>query len=135
MAPNPTETTAQLHLMQKGGPFEVARVPKRPPAPDQLLIRQHATALNGLDLKQRDSGMFISRWPHVLGIEGAGVVEAVGSDVRNFRPGDEIMACMAGKARGEDWGGSYREHVNVPVSFFVAKKPNNISIEEAASLP
>lgn len=84
MGPNPTETTAQLHLMQKGGPFEIARVPKRAPAPDQLLIRQHATALNGLDLKQRDTGLFISRWPHVLGIEGAGVVEAVGSDVRDF---------------------------------------------------
>jgi NADPH:quinone reductase-like Zn-dependent oxidoreductase len=127
--------TAQLHLMQTGGPFEVAQVPKRTPGPNELLIRQHATALNGRDLKQRDYGLFISRWPHVLGIEGAGVVEAVGSDVWDFRPGDEIMACMAGQAHGENWGGSYQEHVNVPASFFVAKKPSNISMEEAASLP
>jgi hypothetical protein len=52
----------------------------------RLYIRQQATALNGLDLKQRESGLFISRWPHVLGIEGAGVVEAVGSDARDFQP-------------------------------------------------
>lgn len=135
MSHNPAETTIQLHLMQKDGPFEIARVPKSAPGPDQLLIRQHATALAGLDLKQRDSGLYISRWPHVLGIEGAGIIEAVGSDVLDFRPGDETMACMAGKARGEDWGGSYQEHVNMPVSFFVAKKPSNVSIEEAASLP
>ncbi|KAJ9616822.1 hypothetical protein H2200_000541 [Cladophialophora chaetospira] len=135
MAPSPTTTTSQLHLMQKGGPFEFAQVPKPAPAPDQILVRQHATAINGLDLKQRDTGLFIPRWPHVLGIEGAGIVEAVGSDVRDFKPGDEVMACLAGRARGEDWGGSYQEHVNVPIDFFVAKKPKNISFEEAASLP
>ncbi len=135
MAPNPRERTAQLHLIHKGGPFEVTQVPKRFPAPDQVLVRMYATALNGLDLKQRDTGLFISRWPHVLGIEGAGVVEAVGSDVRDFQPGNEIMGCMAGQAQGKDWGGSYQEHVLMPTSFFVAKKPSNISIEEAASLP
>lgn len=60
MTSNPTQTTAQLQLTQKGGPFKIARVPKRSPGPDQLLGRQHATALNGLDLKQRDTGLFIS---------------------------------------------------------------------------
>ncbi|KAJ4303459.1 hypothetical protein N0V90_002354 [Kalmusia sp. IMI 367209] len=129
------DTTSQLHLIAKGGPFGFASASKPTPASDQLLIRVQATALNSLDLKQRDTGLFISRYPHVLGIEGAGVVETVGSDVKGFQPGDEIMACLAGNARGLGWGGSYAEHVTVPEKFFVARKPKNISIVEAASLP
>ena len=120
--------------MQKGGPLQIAQVPKPTLAPDQVLIRQRAIALNGLDWKQRDFGVLVERWPHVLGIEGAGIVEAVGSDVRDLRRGDEVTAWMAGAAHGEDWGGSYQECVVVPACF-VAKKPKNISIEEAASLP
>lgn len=127
-------TTAQLQCMQKGGPFRIVDVPIPVLEPDQVLIRQRAIALNDLDRKQRDLGHLIDKWPHVLGIEGAGVVEAVGSDVSNFQPGDEVIGWAPGRAHGENWGGSYQERVVIPVSF-VAKKPRNISIEDAASLP
>ncbi len=120
--------------MGKGGPLQIAHVPKPVLAPDQVLIRQRAIALNDLDRKQLEIGILVERWPHVLGIEGAGEVEAVGSEVTNVRPGDEVMAWMAGMAHGEAWGGSYQERVVVP-AYFVAKKPRNISIERAASLP
>ena len=134
MASSPSETHSQLQCTQKGGPFEIIQVPKPTLAPDQVLIRQSVIALNGLDVKQRDFGVLISRWPHVLGIEGAGLVEDVGSEVRDLRPGDEVTALLGGKAHGEEWGGSYQEYVVVP-TYFVAKKPKNISIVEAASLP
>jgi len=120
--------------MQKGGPFEIVQIPRPTLAPDYVLIRQSVIALNGLDTKQRDFGILVSRWPHVLGIEGAGVVEAVGADVKDLSPGDEVTALMAGIAHGEDWGGSYQECV-VVLACYAAKKPKNISIEEAASLP
>jgi NADPH:quinone reductase-like Zn-dependent oxidoreductase len=120
--------------MQKGGPFKVVAVPVPVPKPDQILVLQKAIALNDLDRKQRDIGILIEEWPHVLGIEGAGVVEAVGSDVSNFRPGDEVLCLAGGEAHGEKWGGAYQERYVMPVSL-VAKKPRNISIEEAASLP
>jgi NADPH:quinone reductase-like Zn-dependent oxidoreductase len=129
-----SETTAQLQCLQRGGPFEITRVPKHTIASDEVLVRQRVIALNGLDYKQRDFGLFINRWPHVLGVEGAGVVEAVGSEVRSLQPGDEVTGLMAGRAHGESWGGAYQEHVVMPERY-LAKKPKNISLEEAASLP
>jgi NADPH:quinone reductase-like Zn-dependent oxidoreductase len=120
--------------MQQGGPFEIVQIPKPTLARDYVLIRQRVIALNALDCKQRDFGILISRWPHVLGIEGAGIIEAVGADVTDLSPGDEVTAWMGGMAHGEEWGGSYQECVVVPACY-VAKKPKNICLEEAASLP
>ncbi|KAH8807472.1 putative quinone oxidoreductase [Xylogone sp. PMI_703] len=135
MASQPEELTAQLQCLQKGGPFKIVHVPKPATiAADQVLIRQRVIALNGLDWKQRDFAIHIERWPHVLGIEGAGVIELVGSDVKDLAPGDEVTAWMAGRAHNQNWGGAYQEHVVMPARY-VAKKPKNISLEEAASLP
>lgn len=134
MTPPTAQTTAQLQCTQQGGPFKIAHVSKPTPAPNQVLIRQRVIALNLIDAKQRDLGILIPRWPHVLGIEGAGVIEAVGSDVRDLQLGDEVMGWEGSGANEVSWGGAFQERVAVP-AFFVAKKPENITLEEAASLP
>ncbi len=129
-----TETTAQLQCMQLGGPFQIVHVPKPTLGPDEVLIRQRVIAFNLIDAKQRDFGILISHWPRVLGIEGAGVIEAVGGKVRDLQPGDEVMALEGSGPHKMPWGGAFQERVAVPVHF-VAKKPKNIGLEEAASLP
>lgn len=134
MATKAEQTTAQLQLLQKGGPLKLVNITIPSLASDQVLIRQRVIALNGLDCKQRDFGILVKRWPYILGIEGAGVVEAVGASVKHLQPGDEVAGWMAGRELGEEWGGSYQEHVVMP-EWAVAKKPDNISLEEAASLP
>ncbi|CRG83623.1 hypothetical protein PISL3812_00977 [Talaromyces islandicus] len=128
------ETIAQLQLVQKGGPFQVVQVPKPSVNPDEVLIRQVFVGLNGLDWKQRDSGMFVPRWPHVLGVEGAGVIEAIGSDVKDLQLGDEVAAWEVGMVNGDEWGGAYQEYLVMPARW-VAKMPSNVSLEQAASLP
>ena len=127
-------TSQKLLLTQQGGPLEVVTVPRPTPTADQVLIRVGAAALNGLDWKQRDLGILIQRYPHPLGLEGAGVVEAVGADVTGLAVGDEVVAWMAGAAHGEPWGAAFQTHAVVPAQF-VARKPKNISLAEAASLP
>lgn len=134
MATAKTEMTAQLQYMHLGGPFQIVHVPKPSLAPDEVSIRQRVIALNLLDTKQHDTGLLIKTWPHVLGIEGAGIIEAVGSDVRDFQAGDEVTAWEGGGAQEVPWGGAFQERVNVR-SQYVAKKPKNISLVEAASLP
>lgn len=134
MASNIPTTSAQLQCLQQGGPFKIVQVPTPKPEADQVLIRQKVIALNGLDQKQRDFGVLVEHWPHVLGIEGAGVIEAVGANVVDLKPGDEVTALAAGRAHNEPWGGSFQERVVVPACY-VAKKPRNISLEEAASFP
>ncbi len=60
------------------------------PGKGEMLIRQTAVGVNFIDIYQR-SGLYpLPRWPAVLGIEGAGTVEAVGDGVDGFRPGDRI---------------------------------------------
>lgn len=131
MTSTSTNTTSQLLLLEKGGPLEIRQVPQHSIKPDQVLVRQRAIALNGLDPLQRDLGVNIQTWPYVLGVEGAGVIEAVGSEVENLKVGDEVLAWELSVA---GHGGAFQEHVVVPARY-VAKKPKNISIEEAASLP
>ena len=121
--------------MKQGGPLDVVQVVKPTKLePDQVLVRQTVVALNGLDWKQRDFGILVESWPHVLGIEGAGVIDSVGSNVQHLQPGDEVMCWESGMAHGAAWGGAYQEYILMPVCY-MAKKPRNISMTEAASLP
>ncbi|CAI6316298.1 unnamed protein product [Periconia digitata] len=138
MSSTTPETTAELHLTQQGGPFKLTQVPNTPSPPaNQARLRLHAIGLNLLDKKQLDYGLFIPQYPFVLGGEGAGIVEAVGPDVKDFQPGDEVIAILSGKMRGFDWGGAYAERSNVLADggFFAARKPRNVGMGEAASLP
>lgn len=128
------ETTRQLQCTQIGGPFNIVHVNIPTLAADEVLIRQRVIALNLIDAKQRDLGIMVSQWPRVLGIEGAGIIEAVGTEVRSLQSGDEVTAWEGGGAQERSWGGSFQDHVAVPARL-VAKKPKNISLMEAASLP
>jgi NADPH:quinone reductase-like Zn-dependent oxidoreductase len=127
---------AQLQCTKKGGPFEIVKVPAETPGPKDVLIRQRAIAINPVDQKLRDWGLNVTDWPRVFGIEGAGIIEAVGSEVTAFAPGDEAMAWAGSGASpaGLRWGGSFQEMVAVG-EHLLGKKPKNISFEEAASLP
>lgn len=128
------ETNAQLQLLQKGGPFKLVQAPMPTTGPGDVLIRQRVIAFNPLDVKMRDYGFGVQQWPGVLGTEGAGVVEAVGSDVRHLQPGDEVGAWEFGPDSEGAAGGGFQEVLAIP-GHFVVKKPKNISLEEAASLP
>lgn len=127
------ETHARIQFPRMGAPLEIVQVPKPALEPDQVLIRNRVIALNLIDSKQRELGIGIQHWPHVLGVEGAGVVEEMGSGVKQLQVGDEVMAWEGGGALDVTWGGSYQERVAVP-THFLAKKPKNTSWETAASL-
>jgi NADPH:quinone reductase-like Zn-dependent oxidoreductase len=71
----------------------IADVPEpAPPAAGEALVRIHSAALNRLDLFVADGlpGLAL-QYPHVVGSDGAGIVEAVGPGVSNVRPGDRVM--------------------------------------------
>ncbi|WPH24074.1 NAD(P)-dependent alcohol dehydrogenase [Variovorax paradoxus] len=102
------------------------------PAPGQVRVRARAAAINPLDWKQRQGAMklFMGReFPKGMGSDFAGVVEAVGEGVREFRVGDEVFGTMDFKKPG-----AFAE-VLVTDSRYVAKKPPQLSFAEAACLP
>jgi NADPH2:quinone reductase len=116
-----------------GGPevFQASDWPKPVPQATEVLVRVHAAALNAVDYKIRRAGSWAGvKPPAVLGYDAAGVVEAVGTCVKAFKPGDEVFYSPS------IWGGqgSYAEY-QVSDESIVALKPRNLSFVEAAALP
>ena len=110
-----------------GGPevLEYTEVDVADPGPDEVRIRQHAIGLNYIDVYYR-TGLYSGTLPHGLGFEGAGVVEAVGSNVRFLKAGDRV-------AYPQGPLGAYSELRTMPVAT-VVKLPKQISFEQGAAV-
>jgi len=128
--------------------------PKPVPKEDEVLVRVKAVALNHLDIWVRLGALPIKpSLPHILGSDVSGVVEEVGTLVKNVKPGDEVIVapglscgvcpvCQSGEDNhcpdydilGLRSKGGYAEYVVVPARN-VIRKPNNLSFEEASSYP
>lgn len=114
-------------IAQQGGP-EVMRIEDRPvgdPGPGQLRIRHHAVGLNFIDVYQR-SGVYPMQLPAALGMEGAGIVEAVGDGVTHVNVGDRVAYASAPT-------GAYCEARVMPAAQ-VCRLPDAISFEEGAAM-
>jgi NADPH:quinone reductase-like Zn-dependent oxidoreductase len=119
-----------------GSPDGVQFVDMEKPTPSetQVLVKVHAASINSYDwrfvravpfLVRTSVGLFKPQDPG-LGADFAGTVEAVGSKVTMFKPGDEVF--------GEVGSGAYTEYLCSPEKA-LAHKPANVSFEEAAAAP
>jgi NADPH2:quinone reductase len=112
--------------------LQLSDVPTPKPGPSDLLVRVHAAGINPLDTKVRKLHMFYpANLPAILGCDGAGTVEAVGSDVKRFKSGDEVYFFNNGLGAA---AGSYAEFTVVNQDY-AARKPGNLSMEQAAAVP
>ncbi|WP_416666556.1 zinc-dependent alcohol dehydrogenase family protein [Egbenema bharatensis] len=123
-------------LMTAAGSPEVLQVHAVPdPAiqgDSELLVRLHAAGVNPIDTKLRQRGTFYpDQMPAILGCDGAGVVEAVGSGVQQFQVGDAVYFCNGGLGGHP---GNYAEYAIVDEKF-AAHKPKSMSFAEAAAAP
>ena len=80
-----------IQATRAGGPevLEAIDLPVPTPGPGQILVRHHAVGLNFIDTYHR-SGLYPMKMPVVLGLEAAGVVEALGDGVTRFAVGDRV---------------------------------------------
>jgi NADPH:quinone reductase-like Zn-dependent oxidoreductase len=127
-------------VYEKYGPPEVLHlkeVEKPSPKDNEVLIKVHAASVNAADwhlltadifLVRLETGLFKPK-SHVIGADVAGRVEAVGKNVKQFKPGDEVFGDIFGHG-----GGSFAEYVSAPENTLVLK-PSNLSFEEAAAIP
>jgi len=65
-------------------------VPLPVPAPHEILIRQEAVGVNFIDIYYRSGLYTLPALPSIIGMEGAGIVESVGADVRSLKPGERV---------------------------------------------
>lgn len=105
--------------------LEPDEIPDPLPGPRDLLVRLSAAGVNFIDTYRR-SGVYAMPFPHVPGSEGAGVVEAVGREVRDVAVGDLVAWASAPS--------SYAELVVVPEAVAL-RVPDGVPDEVAAALP
>jgi NADPH2:quinone reductase len=110
-----------------GGPeqMQLVDLPVGNPGPGEIRIRHHASGLNYIDVYQR-TGLYANALPLTLGMEGAGIVEAVGEGVTHLMAGDRA-------AYASNPPGSYSEARVMPAKN-VVKLPDGISFETAAGM-
>ena len=127
-------------IYEKYGPPEtlrMAQVDKPTPDAGDVLVKVLATSVNAADWHCLRGKPYFSRATlglrrpkhQILGVDIAGQVQAVGSGITQFKPGDEVYANLL------DHGyGGFAEYVAVPAGV-VSLKPANLSFEEAAAVP
>ena len=109
-------------------------LPMPEPGPGEVLVRVHASSLNGFDLSVAAGwlkGMMEHRFPVVLGKDFAGTVEAVGAGVSRFAVGDRVFGVVMKPVLGD---GAFGEFVTVPESFGITHMPAELSFQTAGAL-
>ncbi len=116
-----------IRFDKTGGPdvLKVVDAPVPDPRPGEVLVRHHAIGLNFIDTYHR-SGLYPVPLPAVPGLEGAGVVEAIGEGVTHLKPGDRV-------AYGVGPLGAYSEYRTMPAGR-LTRLPDSIDFETAAAM-
>ena len=122
-----TQMSPTIRIDQVGGPeqMQLVDLPVGEPGAGEIRIRHHACGLNFIDVYQR-TGVYSLPLPLSLGMEGAGVVEAVGSGVTHLKVGDRA-------AYASNPPGSYSQLRVMPAKT-VVKLPDGISFETGAAM-
>ena len=120
-------TSPAIQVQAHGGPeaMQLVELPVGEPGPGEIRIRHHACGLNYIDVYQR-SGVYPMPMPLSLGMEAAGVVEAVGEGVAHLRAGDRA-------AYASNPPGAYCVRRVMPAKC-VVRLPDAIGFEEAAAM-
>jgi NADPH2:quinone reductase len=123
----PANLSRSIQIDQHGGPAQMRLVHLAvgEPGPGEVRIRHHAVGLNYIDVYQR-SGLYPMQLPVQLGMEAAGVIEAVGAGVTHLQPGDRA-------AYASQPPGAYCERRVLPAQC-ICKLPDAISFETGAAM-
>jgi len=119
-----------IRVLEYGGQLVFDDVPTPAIAGDEILVKIKSTAVNYLDLVKASGKarqILPIDLPWIPGHEFSGVVEQIGSDVAAWAPGDAVFGA-------NEVGGAYAEYLAVKPAV-IARKPSNLSFEEAASVP
>jgi NADPH2:quinone reductase len=121
------QTVKAIRVAAYGGPeaMQLDEIALGEPGPGEIRIRHHACGLNFIDVYQR-TGLYANPLPLALGMEGAGVVEAVGEGVTHLKAGDRA-------AYASNPPGAYSQARVMPAKC-VVKLPDAISFETGAAM-
>lgn len=134
--PDNAQTMKAIVYRCYGSPdvLELASIAKPTPQDNEVLVNIKAASVNPLDWHYMRGSPYIMRLgtglgkPDItrLGVDFAGTVEAVGQNVKQFKPGDEVFGGRTG---------AFAEYLTIAEDRALALKPVNVSFEQAASMP
>lgn len=113
--------------------LQIIEIDKPIAAPNEVVIKSKAISINPVDIKTRIGKSLYNELkqkysPIIIGWDVSGVIESVGENVTQFKPGDEVFGMINFPGHGK----AYAEYVSAPAGQ-IAKKPANITHEEAAA--
>ncbi len=126
-----TETALKCHAIraESTGDHSVLQfkeIELAPPQPHEVRVKIMAAGINFIDIYER-RGSYPVPTPYTVGREGAGIIDAVGSDVKNFKSGDRVAFCA-------HRSGAYSQYANVCADLLIPL-PETLSFEQGAAFP
>ena len=116
----------RIHFAENGDELRMEEVPQPEPKAGEVLIKTQAIGVNRADLgRRRTASEGQQEPPRIPGLDVAGVVESVGADVTNWRPGDQVMGLVRS---------AYAEY-SIANTVLTYRPPEGMSTTDAASLP
>ncbi|KAI0742469.1 GroES-like protein [Daedaleopsis nitida] len=123
-----------LFLESKHGQFAIRNTDIPKPGPGHVLVKVEAAALNPLDWMIQAFGVFVEKYPAVIGADGAGTVVEMGDGVTSLVVGDRIAFQGTINPIEQSIDGTFAQHVTTP-AHLAAKIPVSVSFDAAASMP
>lgn len=116
-------------------PLSIEPAALDPPGPSQILIRNHALAINPIDVKLADLAIYPINYPAILGQDVAGEVIAVGSELASkFPVGTRVMGMTSGFASKKETEKGFQTYTVLDVDAF-CEIPDDLSYDRAVVLP
>jgi NADPH:quinone reductase-like Zn-dependent oxidoreductase len=117
-------------LIKSGAPLEIQDRKTYLIEEDEVLIKVTATAINPVDWKIRDWGVFINEYPKIIGSDASGEIVQTGKQVKNVKVGDRVF--FQGNIKTNE-GATFQQYTKMPADL-VGIIPSNVSDEEASGI-
>jgi NADPH:quinone reductase-like Zn-dependent oxidoreductase len=111
-------------------PLEVKPASIGTPGKNEILVKNHAIAINPIDGKLQYAALYPMSYPTILGLDVAGEVITVGPDVTRFKPGDRVAGCAVGHSTKRNEERAFQVYTILQTNM-VAEIPHTMSFEDA----
>ena len=118
----------------KAKPLDVKTAPSWTPAENEVLVKNHAVAINPLDMALQSFAVFPLNYPTILGQDVAGEVVAVGPNVTTLKPGSRVVGHAVGVSSKRDQDNGFQAYTILQTNM-VSEIPDSISFESASVIP
>ncbi|KAL2831553.1 zinc-binding oxidoreductase CipB [Aspergillus cavernicola] len=129
----PSNSAAWL-LEAKAHPFQVQEAPTWKPETDEILVKNHAVAINPVDGSIQEKAWWPLDYPTILGQDIAGEVIEVGSNITRFKPGDRVLGHAVGLTSKRNQESAFQAYTILQTNM-ASHIPDDIPYESAAVLP